>query len=87
MNNVHKHGITQCAEYVHGVLRKSRNRFQVSVDAFGDVRIRPSCRRYRRALPEDSVIGTYTRDASIVRLESDMRVRLRELRPIYRRAA
>lgn len=85
MKNLHKDGVKECADYAFDRIRTSRNRFEVSIDDHGDLRVRAMGRTYVEPTEDSWRVGIYTRAVSLMTLEEDIRLRQAEIRAIYRR--
>lgn len=84
--NVHRDGVPECVQNAYRKLRNG-HRHEISVDCFGDVRVRNVDHDYRTPVPEDDIIGIYGLAATVAQLHEDLSWAASRLRPIYRRKA
>jgi hypothetical protein len=84
--NVHRDGVAECVQNAYRKLRNG-HRHEISIDCFGDVRVRRTDLNYKSPVPDNDVLGVYGLSATVDQLQEDIGWYAARLRPIYRRKA
>lgn len=85
MLNVHKTGLSATIRDVFRKIVAQDLRLGVWIDPYGDVTVKQNRADKGRKMPDEWLVGEYNWRVPLDDIHADIKARLEELRPIYRK--